>query len=109
MPTHRSLPTEPTRTERPGIELTRGQRIMRVLDNLFSFRTIFSCLVVAAIPAYLWHFLWVPLATIVFWPSFVLLWLLVGFSPRTVRKCPFCRKRVKVGATVCAHCGRRVV
>lgn len=26
----------------------------------------------------------------------------------TALKCPYCRKRVKLGATVCHHCGRPV-
>jgi hypothetical protein len=29
--------------------------------------------------------------------------------PTTVLYCPHCRKRVKIGATSCHHCGRTVV
>jgi hypothetical protein len=34
--------------------------------------------------------------------------ILMLSSGRTALKCPFCRKRVKLGATVCHHCGRAV-
>lgn len=30
-------------------------------------------------------------------------------SGRLVLRCPACRKRVKLGATACHHCGRSVV
>jgi hypothetical protein len=34
--------------------------------------------------------------------------ILMFSSGRTALKCPYCRKRVKLGATVCHHCGRAV-
>jgi hypothetical protein len=108
MPTHRDLsePQKPSRQSPP--RLTREQNTRRVVDNLFSFRTLFAVVIIAAIPAGLLGMLWHPLAY-VFYPLFVLLWLSTSFSPKTVRKCPYCRSRVKGSATVCRRCGRTVI
>jgi hypothetical protein len=107
MPTHRDLsqPNEPT--QKSGSGLTRGQNTRRIFDNLFSFRTLFGALIVAAIPAGLLGMLWHPLGYI-FYPLFVLIWLSTSFSGQTVRVCPYCRSRVKSSATVCRRCGRTV-
>ena len=45
--------------------------------------------------------------TVVFFASVVLL-VVPLLGGVTALKCPACRKRVKLGATACHHCGRAV-
>jgi hypothetical protein len=48
--------------------------------------------------------LWPPLGVVAFVGVYVLAFLNTG----AVYACPSCRKRVKVGATHCHHCGQAV-
>lgn len=43
-----------------------------------------------------------------FFPVFLLLWLGTALNRDYALDCPHCRKRVKMGAGVCHHCGRSV-
>ncbi len=43
-----------------------------------------------------------------FFPVFLLLWLGTALNRDYALYCPHCRKRVKMGAEVCHHCGRAV-
>lgn len=43
-----------------------------------------------------------------FFPVFLLLWLGTALNRDYALDCPHCRKRVKMGANVCHHCGRAV-
>lgn len=66
----------------------------------------------AAIPAIiigaLLRLVWEPLVYL--WiPIFIVWWLFLVLDPTHVLYCPYCRKRVKMGAATCHRCGRDVV
>lgn len=42
-------------------------------------------------------------------PAFIVILALAVLNRNLVLYCPYCRKRVKMGATSCHHCGRQVV
>jgi hypothetical protein len=76
------------------------------VQKLFSIRFFMACFLVAAIPSYLLGLLWEPLMKIAFWPIFVLAAILGFFNDDAVFYCPHCKKRMKVGADTCGHCGK---
>ncbi|MGA2387662.1 MAG: hypothetical protein ABSF97_01800 [Candidatus Sulfotelmatobacter sp.] len=41
-------------------------------------------------------------------PAFVVLAVVIALANVGKLKCPYCRKSVKLGASVCHHCGREV-
>jgi hypothetical protein len=77
--------------------------------NLFSIRALIGSALVALIPAVPAGLLWPPLGTAAFIVAFVLAHLFIQMAPERVLYCPHCRKRVKMDATTCHHCGQRVV
>lgn len=81
-----------------------GQRLQRV----FSIRIILLGAMLAGVAGYLASLLWEPLAAVVVWPVFIGFMLLAMFNDENVIYCPHCRKRVKIGAASCHHCGRAV-
>jgi ribosomal protein S27AE len=81
-----------------------GQR----LGRLFSFRVQMACIFAAAIVGFLLSLLWGPLVWAI-WPVYALLVLASVFNDDNVLYCPFCKKRVKMGAQACHHCGRSVL
>ncbi len=81
-----------------------GQR----LGRLFSIRVQMACFFGAAIVGYLLSRLWEPLVWVT-WPLYGLLILAAVFNDDNVLYCPFCKKRVKMGAQACHHCGRNVL
>jgi len=80
----------------------------QIIANLFSLRLFYVCaassLTIGAVLAVL---IWEPLAYLAI-PLFFVLWLGLSISPTTVAYCPYCSKRVKLGASACHHCGRAV-
>jgi FtsH-binding integral membrane protein len=80
----------------------------QIIANLFSLRLFYVCaassLTVGIVLAAL---IWEPLAYLAV-PLFFALWLGLSISPTTVAYCPYCSKRVKLGASACHHCGRAV-
>ncbi len=70
--------------------------------NLLSTRAVITSVVVGLIPALLLSLIWSPLSYI-FFPVALLAWIGQGFGPAL--RCPKCKKRVKMGATRCHHCG----
>ena len=50
-------------------------------------------------------FIFSPAAVV---PAFVILFALIAVANLGKLKCPYCHKRVKLGARVCHHCGRDV-
>lgn len=79
-----------------------------MLHKLLSLRVWGVCAITAGLPAFLLGQLWQPLFLITFWPLFALALIGYALSPATAAKCPYCLKRVKLGATVCHHCSRSV-
>lgn len=79
----------------------------QILTNVFSFRVLWASFLPAFIVAIVVGLVWPPLAYIGF-AVWAVLWALLVMSPSTVAACPFCGKRVKMGASVCHHCGRHV-
>jgi hypothetical protein len=85
--------------------------------TLLSTRTMFLAVFVAAVPFALLDFLLskVGLASVgnvVTWlviPVAILIWIVIAADPAQVAACPYCHKRVKLGASTCHHCGRTVV
>jgi hypothetical protein len=73
--------------------------------NLFSFRAILGAAAFGVLVAIVPSLIWKPLGY-VFIPAFAVAWIASGYL--VVLYCPYCRKRVKAGATVCHHCGRTV-
>lgn len=79
---------------------------MRYFQRAFSLRILMSAVFLGLIACVLASFLWDPLTV----PVFVLVtggvWLLAVLNDENVLTCPHCGKRVKLGSTVCHHCGR---
>jgi hypothetical protein len=79
-----------------------------VIRNLLSFRLMFGALVLGviagAVAGIASNALVGPVAIVVA----VIVWVFAAVNPQTVLYCPFCRKRVKAGASACHHCGRTV-
>jgi hypothetical protein len=80
---------------------------MKLLDNLGSFRVVGAAAAGAILPAALASAVWRPLGQAVAVAAFAVLY--VGIASTTVLYCPHCFKGVKMGASVCHHCGREVV
>jgi hypothetical protein len=80
----------------------------QVFENLVSLRIIITALIAAGIVGAGAEWVWEPLGVPVGLTVLVATWLLLALSPTTVLFCPFCRKRVKLGASHCHHCGRAV-
>ena len=77
--------------------------------NAFSFRLILLGAVAGVVVgAPIGGLVWAPLFWIVGIPVFLVVWLGLANGP-IATSCPYCRKRVKLGATVCHHCGREAV
>jgi hypothetical protein len=66
-------------------------------------------LLIAGIIAVLGSLISPVVGTILFFVVFFPVWILGAANPENVLYCPYCRKRVKIGATSCHHCGRTVV
>lgn len=79
----------------------------QLIQNLFSLRLFTMSFFSAAIIAVLLSLVWHPLVYLIV-PLGLLFWIALAASPTTVLVCPWCKKRVKVGARVCHHCGRVV-
>jgi hypothetical protein len=72
---------------------------------LFSLRVWFGAVLVGLIATILPALLWPPLGTVAFCLAFG--WTMYyQVTQGTPLRCPYCRKRVKIGATACHHCGR---
>lgn len=82
---------------------------MRSLDKLFSIRVWLLCGFAAGLVSVVAGALWKPLAGPVFVVALVLILGAYVLSPTTAANCQYCRKRVKLGASVCSHCDREVV
>jgi hypothetical protein len=77
-------------------------------ENLFSLRMWFGALIVGAIVSVPFALIWGPLGTVALTLGVVGM-IAFQLSPQgTVFYCPYCRKRVKAGASTCHHCGRTV-
>lgn len=99
------VPASGANSEKPrAVSGTWGQRLQRVL----SVRIGCMGLIVAGVAAALTGALWEPLAAIVFWPVLIAFMLAAIFNDENVLNCPHCRKRVKIGASTCHHCGQTV-
>ena len=77
-------------------------------QTLFSVRWGCSAMLLALIPAVIGSLITPVLGTVLFFVVFVPVWIIGAANPGNVLYCPYCRKRVKVGATTCHHCGRSV-
>lgn len=101
-----------TDLRRQSARAAQGARdIARAINwqTLFSFRFLFGNLIVAAVIAILPSLLWPPLGAVVFFGAFAVLVIVGAMNPELVLYCPYCKKRVKAGASACHHCGRAVV
>ena len=74
---------------------------------LFSTRVMLTNVVLAAILGALAGMVARPLGIVVFILVFALA-TLAAATGDTVTRCPYCSKRVKIGASACHHCGREV-
>lgn len=79
-----------------------------VIKNAFSFRLIFTAFLIALVPAFLGSLIAPAVGSVLFFLTFIPVWLLSAANPMVVLYCPFCGKRVKMGADSCHHCGRAV-
>jgi hypothetical protein len=79
-----------------------------VLRNALPFRLVFAAFLIAAIPGYVGSLIAPAVGGVLFFGVFIPVWLLSAANPLVVLYCPFCGKRVKMGADSCHHCGRRV-
>lgn len=93
-----------SRTPTAGRQLaTAGEAIRQLASIRLILIALFGGLLVA-----------IPLSMIArplgyaFFPVFLLLWIGTALSRDYALYCPHCRKRVKMGANVCHHCGRTV-
>lgn len=80
---------------------------MKYLQRALSLRVLFGSLFVSLVAAVLLSLLWEPLAY-AFIPIFGLLYASAILNEDNAITCPYCRKRVKLGAGTCSHCGRDV-
>jgi len=78
------------------------------LENFLSFRVVLVALVPAALLAGLGDAIWRPLGPVVGVVGWLVIYVLLAAATGTVLYCPHCRKRVKMGAAACHHCGRTV-
>jgi hypothetical protein len=78
-----------------------GGRIRRAL----SIRVVFLCLVGGGGCGVLVGTKWPGAEMPVVWTSAALLYLVAVFNDGQMVACDACRKRVKIGATTCSHCG----
>jgi hypothetical protein len=81
--------------------LTRFKRV-------FSFRVLFYGGLGVLVIAWLLSKVWEPLIYLG-WPLFVAYLVGTWFNDDVVLRCPHCRKRTKLDATVCPRCGRDLV
>lgn len=89
-----------------AVEPRRAGGAMLTLEKLVSIRFWLVSLVIAGLPAVGLEHLWHPLIWL-FWPLLVVV-LFAGLASADSNpvKCPWCKKRVKLGSTACHHCGR---
>lgn len=80
---------------------------MRYVERALSFRILFGCAFVAIVAGVIASLLWTPLAYLAI-PVFLVVWGLAIVNDDNVLRCPYCAKRVKLGASTCHHCGRTV-
>lgn len=78
-----------------------------VVRRLLSIRLIVIALFGGVLVAVLLSLIARPLGY-AFFPVFLVLWIGTALSRDYALDCPHCRKRVKMGANVCHHCGRTV-
>lgn len=86
-------------------------RFLRAINwrTLTSFRFLFGNFIIAAILAAVASLVSPILGTVVLIAVFGLLVVGGAMNPNLVLYCPYCKKRVKMGATTCHHCGQVVV
>ncbi len=77
-------------------------------ESALSFRILFLALLVAVIPAGLVALVSSPASSVVLFVVFGAVWWQLATTTNPLY-CPHCRKRVKMGASACHHCGREVV
>ncbi len=80
---------------------------MNYLQRALSIRIIFGSLFAALLISVVLGVLWGPLVYL-FFPIFALAYGGAILNDANVLYCPYCRKRVKLGANTCHHCGRTV-
>jgi predicted amidophosphoribosyltransferase len=76
-------------------------RIERALSVRVGCGALFTAALLGALASYIWEPLAVPIAAV----AFVILWLAAVANDEQMAKCDACRKRVKLGASACHHCG----
>ncbi len=117
-----SAQAAPTAAARDGGSRSLGDFLMFVLSSV-SWRTLLSLRVallaalVSVIPFALLYFVLdqvglrgVGAALMWLWiPAVIIVWIAIAADPSQVAVCQHCRKRVKLGASTCHHCGRTVV
>lgn len=79
----------------------------RRIEKALSFRVILTSLMLAAIVAAAGLAVWEPLAYLGYVAG-AAAYIGQVLDPGTVARCPTCRKRVKLAARACHHCGRSV-
>jgi uncharacterized membrane protein len=95
---HDQVPTQPA-------SVLWGQRLQRLVSFRIGCLAAIVALIVAAIASAVWR----PLVGPVFFLVFAAVMVLAMFNDRNILYCPYCRKRVKMGATTCHHCGQNVL
>lgn len=76
--------------------------------RLLSLRVLLGGLVASIFVSVVLSFLWDPLQYL-WWFLYPAFLVGVFFNDDLVLRCPWCEKRVKLGATTCHHCGRDVL
>lgn len=114
------LAYSPSNAGAHGPDDTRAQFVLRtlltqvrrhpgqVLANAFSTRLMWTAMLVALVPGVLGALIAPVVSGVLFIGTFVVVWILSAANPLVVLHCPACRKRVKMGALSCHHCGRIV-
>lgn len=87
--------------------MSRPSRAGQILENATSFRLFLGMLFAGALIGALLSVIWHPLLYVGLAIGF-LAWLGNVLSADQVLYCPFCRKRVKMSADTCHHCGQVV-
>ena len=87
-----------------------GEYVSQVLGRAFSLRLIVASFFTGILIAVIVGTFWDAAGDVVGIPAAILVWLGYAVNPTSPPpKCPYCRKRVKLSAKACHHCGRTVV
>ena len=105
----KTIPARPGAQRSSEVPAARQGGLTVNWSSAFSFRVIFAAFFMAVLVAILPSMVSSAFGGVVFVLVFLAVYGMAIFNPNAaVLYCPHCRKRVKVGADTCHHCGKLV-